>query len=260
MILYYRGANLYQCGKPWLRTTIAYVSDAPLVEWVIACLYCVFVACSTYFIMKIRHRHLNMKIRHRHLNSKNEESGIFKEKVTYGQWLLAVTLFFPCLCLLSTFTIIDAISNSLPPDDNSVRLSSGLLTVSQLLVGPALYLIKAYALPAVANMALHIAVGSTDGLELHAIQFVVLARSFLTFVVPAAVAFLVSQNCMGYWHEMWMPCANASIFDESSIIREGGGIIVFPILYGSEICGSDYRFIIIIIIQPLIHFELSVLY
>ena len=209
IVIYSFGANLYACGTPWLRTTIAYVSDAPLIEWLTACMYCVFATYVAYFITKIRilsAAHLKRKqneqvsadtsvvdgvlskgewiakygseessvvadvngvvsvgelSQHKNFVSAdmngdcilskeewitqfgsekgfvvadvNDDGNVSFDKIserhlTWPQFLSAVILYFPALCLLSTFTIIDVISKAVPPGSNIFGFSAAVLT------------------------------------------------------------------------------------------------------------------------------------
>ena len=305
IVIYSFGANLYACGTPWLRTTIAYVSDAPLIEWLTACMYCVFVTYVVYFITKIRIRHgeyvegnktwmmkgemgMRVMIWRTRMQDDTQASGMARIKseiecqsvesrrvsafkqlthmrlmilrtkgddehhLTWSQYLIVVIIYLPALCLLSTFTIIDAISKAVPPDKNTFGFSATQLTFVSTVVGPVLFLVKSYVLPLVTDSTIQFVTGSTSSwistrMIATRMRFNISARLFLTIIVPCVSTILMSQNCLGLWLLAWTPCQTPSDFDAyltiTSSIR-GAPVITFEVMSGSSICGSNYRLLL----------------
>ena len=167
--------------------------------------------------------------------------------LTWSQLLIAVIMYFPALCLLSTVTIIDAISNTVPPGDNILGLDDkALFYTSAVLVAPALFLVKAYVLPPVTDLTLRLAAGSTDELIATRTRFIIYARLFLTIVVPCVCTIIMSQNCHGGWRSLWKPCSPTSKkFDANAVISFMVGNVWYTdsviVLKTSSICNPPYR-------------------
>ena len=276
IIAYTSGANLYQCGKPWLYTTIAYLHDAPVEEWWIACMYCVYVTYIAYFIANLRERHQENKeaildatvagdtngdgklSRSEWITMNGTDTGFDEADIkhdgqvdvatltlhrhlTLVQWLYAVTLYLPVVCLLSTATIMDAISNTVPPDGNILGLNEATLAVVTVSAAPILYLVKAYAIPRIANLTIKTVAGSIDGLTSTTATLIIIARVFLTVIFPCVAAFVMSQNCYGLWHGFWTPCQTPSNFNSYVDIQYSFFNTTVQTLSGPSVCGPNYR-------------------
>ncbi len=165
--------------------------------------------------------------------------------LTWSQWLFAIVLYLPTLCLLGSITIIDSIANSVPPGENILGFSSLTLTLVTALVAPVLCLVKAYALPLVTDITIRVVTGSTDEFRSARMAFIGSARTFLTIVVPCTATFLMSTNCLGFWLYLWTPCQTPSQFDANAnlpwSLTKSTGSVSFNVLSSSSICGSNYR-------------------
>jgi len=52
--LYIAGANRFECGEAWLKSTVVYLSDSPAVEWTVAAMACVAAAGQSFVVIGLR--------------------------------------------------------------------------------------------------------------------------------------------------------------------------------------------------------------
>ena len=198
-------------------------------------MYCLYVAYTAYFIS-------NIQIRHAELVQGRDDND---HLLTWTQWLYAITMYLPAVCLLSSTTVVDAIANSVPPDENIMHMSSSGLSAIQSAVAPVLFLVKAYVLPFIARLTIRVVTGSSDGFVSSQMRFIILARIFLTMVVPCISTLMTSQNCEGFWLLLWTTCQSPSQLDQYTDYKYTVGSYVgvnnIPIVQGTAICGSNYR-------------------
>lgn len=238
------GANFYECGRPWLHTTITYLHDAAAEEWVTAVCFCGFAAAATIGILFLRKwldEHddaINIAENRAVLDATNrfgealmpEEPGseevmpvepVVDEAVKVdaaknppeqpASWLWTTTVILGWMVLLLVLCLpsgIYAVSASLPGGDNTLGLSSTWLEFDEAAIYAVVYVVSSYIVPLTARRA-----ATCIGRRHWAPALMVGARLMLYTLVPFVVVLVTHQNCHQMWLTLWKPCQSAAAFD-----------------------------------------------
>ena len=109
--VYSYGANLMECGKPWLRITAAHLHGNPTAE-----LGGGFIACISFGLAAWPIRLLGARDHHYHpVEEYHLEVSAWRKATLWMVWAL-ITL------VLSVPTALHILSNSLPPDGDVLHL------------------------------------------------------------------------------------------------------------------------------------------
>lgn len=190
---------LAECGKPWLRTTIAYL-DAPDMEWLAAIACCVYASVGTLAIGAVRAQSVTDIAR------QTETSNYTNRQIVaiVVCWLL-VTI------ILSGPSLLYAASTSIPPDENNLGLGTLALRLFHNGAGMILFLITSIAVPYLADTLIKCVNGGNKdrGVALHLIM---VARLMIALVVPFVAIFVLNQDCHAQWLKLWKPCNSQGSF------------------------------------------------
>lgn len=224
--VYYSGANLVECGKPWLRITAAYLHGNPTAELAGA-----FIACVSFGLAAWSIRLLGAKTRHYHpVEEYHPEVGVWRSIILWVVWIL-VTL------LLSVPTALYILSNSLPPDENVLHLGSAALLFFEKGAAPILYTISAWLVPPLARLIAKRVTGVPSVYYTQtAAHMMIFARLFVAILIPFATSLALNQQCFGLWLQLWGPCRDADTFD-ITVMTFG---IVTRVTQHDDVCWPGY--------------------
>ena len=254
--LYVAGANEYECGADWLRTTLAYLADSPMSEWGVACMACVFAAGSAFTVVMIWRRAEGMQ--YAELASPSQSHlpwWKIAERATPSTlqlpWWKIAMIWSPVTMILSIPTAMFALSKSIPGDANSIGLSTAMLQGFQYSAGPLLSFINAVLVPTIARSI-------TKKSNPHrATALILFARFTVTILVPFVILFIFGQDCHGLWLQLWTPCHDHPVnFDLAGQVPASGpesyletgvcpanayctSAISIPLVTHKDICGEQ---------------------
>eukprot|EP00854_Cymbomonas_tetramitiformis_P018672 gene18672-22296_t len=219
--MYYAGANYFECGKMWLRGTITYLSDDPVVEWVCAAAACIFGGGAALSIRWLELHAPTKDHQPKHLSLRQQGTLVLV-------WGLAMGLFS-----LPSFTY--AISAALPPE-NTIGVDSITLKMANHGAGFMLWAISAHVIPRSARL-----LARTTGSDLvTAGRLIIMARLLVSLVVPFVVTLLMHEGCLSMWLRFWTPCSEDGSFTSKASL---GPIMNIPktmeILKHSDICAPN---------------------
>ena len=226
MPLFYKGANLYECGKPWMYLTAAYLAD-PSIEMAAAVLACLSFGIAAWCVRLLQDSVGNL------YESKCDDEPPATTCRMIILWMLwsVITLF------LSIPSALYIVSTSLPPGGIFGSVS---LLFFQHAAAPALYSISAVFIPPLSRWAVERVTGLPRPST--AAYLMIFARHMVTLVVPFVMVLLLSQGCQARWLELWSPCQESSTFDISVTVSaaanraSGAGTTEIQVTKHSEVC------------------------
>jgi len=211
--LYAKGANLYECGEAWLRTTsITYLSDDPIVEWLVAAMACVAAIMQSCVLVAMG----------REVDAHYPPAETAQTVISWGTYVKIVLPWLAILVLFSVPAALYSLSTALPTD-NILGLNKIALEVSLQAAVVLLHLMVCYMAPYTAAWLVRKVVGHAEP-TLHLTSRLMLAlRLTVGVVVPTVMTFLFNNECLGWWLYLWQPCADdASSFDVSVQLKLDG--------------------------------------
>lgn len=219
--MYYAGANYFECGKTWLRGTITYLSDDPVVEWVCAAAACIFGGGAALSIRWLEQHTPTRDQQPKHPSLRQQGTLVLV-------WGLAMGLFS-----LPSFTY--AASAALPPA-NTIGVDSITLKMANQGAGFMLWAISAHVIPRSARLLTR----TTGSNLVTAGRLIIMARLLVSLVVPFVVTLLMHEGCLSLWLRFWTPCSEDGSFTSKASL---GSFMNVPgtmeILKHSDICAPS---------------------
>ena len=176
---FYKGANLYECGKPWLYSTAAYLYHDSSVEIGAAVVVCLLFGSAATCLRWLEGAVSTICCS----EPKPAEAQPPRQKILL-LWAIWVLLHPACVfrltitcwqvllsLLLSTPMVLYILSTVLPPD-NTWNFPPGLLEFFQHVAAPGLYGISALVVPPLSRWAVRTLLGVRDAnITVHLIIF-----------------------------------------------------------------------------------------
>eukprot|EP00658_Telonema_sp_P-2_P081305 TRINITY_DN8299_c0_g6_i1.p1 TRINITY_DN8299_c0_g6~~TRINITY_DN8299_c0_g6_i1.p1 ORF type:complete len:507 (+),score=86.56 TRINITY_DN8299_c0_g6_i1:81-1601(+) len=200
--LFWGGSNWYECGKPWLYTTAAYLYDNRELEVAVAVVLCAGAAAAGWLI-----RRLECQVRDRLHECQGRAS-----RATWWQWAAIWAAWAMTTLVLSIPTALYVAATTLPPGDNTLGLSRFTLGFFEHAGGPILYGVSALLVPPLARLLARTTVGQDRGSHL-AVRLMLVARLLVALVIPFALVLALNQECHALWLRLWEPCHVRGSFD-----------------------------------------------
>ena len=223
--IFYKGAHLYECGKPWMYFTAAYLYNDLSLQIVLA-----VVACLSHGIAAFGIRLLETVVSDLYESIPDTPTTSRLTAVLWALWLV-ITL------ILSIPSALYIVSTSLPPGG---FLGSTTLLIFQHAAAPALYSISAVCIPPLARWVVRKVTGESRPCT--AARLMIFARLMVTLVVPFGMVLLLSQGCQARWLMLWSPCREEGTFDISVTVpiaatnTSNAGSNSISITQHSEVC------------------------
>eukprot|EP00658_Telonema_sp_P-2_P037415 TRINITY_DN26917_c0_g1_i2.p1 TRINITY_DN26917_c0_g1~~TRINITY_DN26917_c0_g1_i2.p1 ORF type:complete len:552 (-),score=69.14 TRINITY_DN26917_c0_g1_i2:16-1671(-) len=227
--LYYSGANLYECGKPWLYTTAAYLDADSTVEWLLAAAACLGSGLAAYSVRALDS--YTMDTKQLSENGSTNVLPIRKRLLLWGVWV-------PVSLALSVPTAMYIVSTSVPPR-NTLGLSSVVLAFFQRVGAPALYGVSALVVPPLARWGVNKVCGAPQPHT--TVKLMIVARLIVALVVPCMFVLLLNQDCFALWLRVWEPCADEGRFEISTALELEGQHVTIPATSQREVCSPPYQ-------------------
>ena len=216
--LFVAGANEYQCGQQWLRTTLAYLADNGVVEWAAATMLCIYTMASTTAVVVV----WSFVNKNYATNSKPAAPPVkwWQYGVLYPSWFVATLIFsMPSLVYAATKSIP---GNTPGSEQNILNLSTEVLAGFHICIGPVINFVNSAIVPTTARNL----VQKVCGNDMHT-GLVTGMREFATFMVtlgvPCSAFCLLGTDCYGGWLELWK-AANPfplTVDSNPSLVMEG---------------------------------------
>eukprot|EP00658_Telonema_sp_P-2_P056833 TRINITY_DN4527_c0_g4_i1.p1 TRINITY_DN4527_c0_g4~~TRINITY_DN4527_c0_g4_i1.p1 ORF type:complete len:1040 (-),score=151.75 TRINITY_DN4527_c0_g4_i1:126-3245(-) len=242
--LYCLGSKWYECGKPWLYSTAAYLAEDPALELAVAATTCASAAGASFLV-----HGLGKLIARVSMDSPAQNSNALanppgpgptwpRRTVVWGVWI-ATSL------VLSTPTALYVVGTTLPPNNNTLGLSRAVLEFFQHAAGPMLYGVSALLVPPLAR-----AVAGETNCNGMTTSLILAARFLVTLLVPFVLVVLLNQQCLAFWLRLWQPCHISGHFDVSAdlpyrINTTFAGLKLrdptYRIISHSAVCDPAYR-------------------
>ena len=192
------GANYFECGKPFLRSTLAYLWGNATAEWSYSITACVFVPIAVLSVEQIRVAALNIPLAvQRDQVKQGVRSFVVLPLVVFG-WML-------CTAILSIPSLVYTAATSLPPD-NTLGLGVVTLQIFEGGGGAILYLVSARIVPVLSRWASHL----VDGGARLSCNVIMTTRLVISLIVPFCAVVMMNQDCFAHWLWFWNPCKDNS--------------------------------------------------
>ena len=141
--------------------------------------------------------------------------------------LLIFSLWFFLILCLSSLSILDQISKSVP---NFLGIGAAWLWLLSCCIGATQAVLSIFVMPRVASM-----------LTNHTRTFTTVASLFMSCFLPAAAVVYLDLRCFGGWALLWDQCrANAGTFDVTYVVELGPrglfGQYSFKALQTNDVC------------------------
>ena len=206
--LYIAGAGEYECGAPFFRTTLALLADNPIAEWGV-----VFVMCACFgvagFIVALMLARESQCTNDTHTNLK--PSSTPRHFLNALIWLMVTAV-------LSTPSCFYALSKTVPGDQNTLGVSTNMLSAFQRSIGPVIAFINAVPVPKAARWLV-------DGNPHHSSVFILFSRFMVSLIVPCITLLIFGQDCYAKWVTLWTPCTDhVGSFELSGTVSATGFI------------------------------------
>lgn len=212
--IYIMGSGYYSCGKPFLRTTMAYLAGNPFAETCLAVAACVLVAISVVGI-----RGLRVLVDDFQPPSCCDAPKPLTKSTRLLRWTGLAVAWVIITSVLSLPSLAYAVFSSLPPENTILQTSGLTMEVVRSCAGAVLFLTSAYIVPTVSRSLAKCAnLGHRREIGSHLIT---LTRSVITLVAPFVAVLLMNQSCNAKWLSLWEPCTHAGQFDVKIRPRSG---------------------------------------
>jgi len=195
--LYVSGARRYDCGELWLKSTIADLINSPVEEWCCAVAACVYAGMAAAAISELQS--LETSRSSPVLQIEEPAVGVTPAmEVTWRKHAVLILLWLPIICILSLPMVLAMISLSVPPDENMLGLGEGLLGAASATMGAALYLIKSYALPALADLLTRLVYKDSPPSTAKG-RLAMSGMFWIVVAVPSITVLIINEDCFAAW-------------------------------------------------------------
>ena len=206
MIVYFAGSHLYECGKPWLYLTAAYLDSNSAVELVVALGVCIAAGVAAYSV-----RALESQVEQLHSDKQKE---MLTDVISARRQVLVWCVWIPISFVLSAPIALYIVATTLPPQDNVWNIPAWALDLFRYAAAPFLYIISALLVPPLSRFVSHSVGGIKDSSV--AVQLMIGARLLVSVLVPFVMVIIFNQQCNAFWLQLWRPCTvDSSTFDIS---------------------------------------------
>lgn len=160
------------------------------------------------------------------------------KKVSLLRWTLTMLLWFLLVIILSTFSVLYGLGQSIPAK-NSLGLDQALLNTMTGLAPLLLTIISGTLLPKLAQKMVTFQYGNHLSVHercSHVVRLVLSGNIIIGFLVPLFVVIVVNEDCLKLWVEVWDACSDDSNFDEEYGKYRPSCFINCPSICRSELC------------------------
>ena len=206
VIAHYAGSHLYECGKPWLYLTAAYLDSDSAVEIVVAVGVCIASGVAAYSV-----RALESQVEQLYSDRQKEK---LTDPISACRQVLVWCAWIPISFVLSAPIALHIVATTLPPQDNVWNIPVWALELFRYAAAPFLYIISALLVPPLSRFVSHSVGGIKDSSI--AVQLMIVARLLVSVLVPFVMVVIFNQQCNAFWLQLWRPCTeDSSTFDIS---------------------------------------------
>ena len=216
--VYYVSSNFYECGKPWLYSTIAYLHDAPEAEIVVALAACISVGLAAYGLRALEHhtKQVYPIPDHAYVIS------IRQQVVLWSVWI-------PVSLVLSVPMALYIFATVLPPH-NILGLTGWVLESFRYAAAPMLYVISALLIPPLSRWVVGVVCGVRAARKAPRIaaDLMMAARLVVSLLVPFVMTVVFNMDCHAAWLQLWKPCHTEGMFDTTLYLPWRAVLPSFP--------------------------------
>eukprot|EP00439_Symbiodinium_sp_Y106_P033080 s1516_g3.t4 len=193
---YLAGAGYYTCGQPVGKTTAGYLSDSPVMELVVCCLWCCTTTAGTVALFTMPRQ------RHGGHGNQTPSPRCLGYAWVCGRRIFFWMLWFFIVSTVSMPSILYSVAQALPANNTS-GLSDQILAQLHRLA-PILIVL----LDMVLAMPLSNAYSKLTGMR--ADRLLMSMKLCSTWLLSLLATLLLHENCLGAWKWYWQVCDRAA--------------------------------------------------
>ena len=242
--LYFAAANLFTCGRPLAKLSLAYLHQSRKMEWVTALMTCIYTTTASVAVLQLlREGHACFESPVSHPGSeappRDKPEPRLREYVNCGD-VLRVSVWILALLFLNIPVLFYVLVGSLPEDNVLGIGHSGSVSIGYLVNPFVFFATDSILLPILCRWVSTRWANGEKGSTAE-LTFLVVSRFFLVILLPVVSVFVFDDNCLATWRLLWNPCrSHTSLFDVESEFFSSETRHIY-VLTTQQVCTPTYR-------------------